>query len=136
MKVKLRILKNSYESFPSLLSQNSQLISAKIRYNLSEDYEKITKALTYFEKRQGELVLEYKINKNTLIDSPEYRSCSLAIDDMLDIDIDLLIEPFITKDLLMDDRNTLSSKDMVLLKWLRVEDETDDKVDDKSEGKE
>ncbi len=136
MKVKLRILKNSYESFPSLLSQNSQLISAKIRYNLSEDYEKITKAITYFEKRQNELVLEYKINKNTLVASPEYQSCSLAIDDMLDIDIDLLIEPFITKDLLMDDRNTLSSKDMVLLKWLRVEDKTDDKIDDKSEGKE
>lgn len=135
MKVKLRNLINSFESFPSLMSQNSQLINAQTRYNLSEDYEKISKAIDHLNKRKNELLIEYKITQHTLQGSLEYTSCQLAFDDLLDVEIILLIEPFITKTLLLDDRNTLSSRDMTLLKWLRVDDK-EDGVSDKSEGKE
>lgn len=122
MKVKLRNIIESSQSFSILLDQNPQIIKAQIRWDLSEDFEKITKSVDLFNKKRVEIIQRYNITSSTLLASPEYQSCELEITDLLDVEIELVTEPFLTKSIMTDERCTLTSKDMISLKWLRVDE--------------
>jgi len=133
MKVKLRTIIDSSNAISSLTDQPSSLISAGTRFILSEDFDKIKDKITRIGNEQKKLIEKYKIGPQTLIASPEYQSYQLELDDILDTEMELETEPFLTKVIFTDDRCTLTSKEMSLLKFLRVDESKKEENNDKKE---
>jgi len=124
MKIKLKDIINIQESYSRLLDLN--YIPVKIRYSLSLDGETITNRIEHFFKLRDKAFKKYsslpQSDENTM-------SYNLEINDLLDSDIDLLTEPFLTPEILLNEKSILTAKDMLLLKWLKVKPEEKEKTE-------